>query len=247
MRRIALTLTLLFLSALLLGAAASQGDEEPSFLDALVFEAVPLPPTELSIASVNSSQITLTWKDNSLNETKFQVWRAVWSGDLVWHADLAANATSYTDGGLESSTAYSYCIKACNDSGCTDCTDSKIVSATTSGDNDEDTHVFVNCFIATAVYRDPFHPDVQALRDFRDSYLMRGSSGRAFVRAYYKYSPPVADFIAAHEALRLPLRAVFIPVAAAAKNPGATLLLLAGVMVGVCVGTARRGKKRDQM
>ena len=40
------------------------------------------------------------------------------------------------------------------------------------------------------------------LRQFRDSYLLTNKLGTKFVETYYKYSPPMADYIAEHDGLR---------------------------------------------
>ena len=45
------------------------------------------------------------------------------------------------------------------------------------------------CYIATMVYGDYDHPQVQVLRHFRDNVLSHYSIGRAFIRFYYEYSP----------------------------------------------------------
>lgn len=49
-----------------------------------------------------------------------------------------------------------------------------------------------SCFVATAAYRDPFHPDVKFLRDFRDQWLCNRGWGRAFIRFYWRYGPHMA-------------------------------------------------------
>jgi hypothetical protein len=67
------------------------------------------------------------------------------------------------------------------------------------------------CFIATAAYGSPMARDVQLLRDFRDRYLLTNSAGQAFVKAYYRLSPPLADFIRPHEGLRSAVRAALMP------------------------------------
>jgi hypothetical protein len=67
------------------------------------------------------------------------------------------------------------------------------------------------CFIATAAFGSKFEKHVQLLRRFRDLYLMPHSIGRAFVSAYYRYSPPMADFIADHHTLRLLIRWSLVP------------------------------------
>jgi hypothetical protein len=68
------------------------------------------------------------------------------------------------------------------------------------------------CFIATAVYGTPTAREVRALREFRDRYLLSNRAGVAFVRAYYRFSPPLARFIAARAPLRTLVRAFLAPV-----------------------------------
>ena len=67
------------------------------------------------------------------------------------------------------------------------------------------------CFIATAAYGADWYAEVQALRDLRDRYLLRNTAGRWFVARYYELSPPVADFIRAHSALKPIVRALLTP------------------------------------
>jgi hypothetical protein len=62
------------------------------------------------------------------------------------------------------------------------------------------------CFIATAAYGTPLHDDINVLRDFRDEYMMPNPAGRAFVKAYYTLSPPLADVIRDNEGLRTAVR-----------------------------------------
>ena len=62
------------------------------------------------------------------------------------------------------------------------------------------------CFVATAAYGDPDAPEVERLRRFRDEHLLTNPIGTAFVRAYYKMSPPVARLIARHPSLRTAVR-----------------------------------------
>lgn len=49
------------------------------------------------------------------------------------------------------------------------------------------------CYIATAVYGSYDAPEVIVLRRFRDESLKKSALGRAFIRAYYKFSPSVAE------------------------------------------------------
>ena len=67
------------------------------------------------------------------------------------------------------------------------------------------------CFIATAAFGSKFEKHVRLLRRFRDLYLMPFNIGRAFVKSYYRYSPPVAEFIIDHDILRAIVRWSLIP------------------------------------
>ncbi len=58
------------------------------------------------------------------------------------------------------------------------------------------------CFIATAAFGTELEGKIEVLRSFRDEVLLNSSAGRAFVSAYYEYSPPVASAIAARGWLR---------------------------------------------
>lgn len=90
------------------------------------------------------------------------------------------------------------------------------------------------CFIATAAYGSYLHPKVQLLRNFRDDYLLTNAPGRAFVALYYRYSPPLADFIASHAVLRSIARLALTPLFIAVVHPlitVASLLLLAGTIL----------------
>jgi cold shock CspA family protein len=52
------------------------------------------------------------------------------------------------------------------------------------------------CFIATAVYCDPYSPKVIALRRFRDETLSCRQSGRLLIAIYYRLAPAVASVVA---------------------------------------------------
>lgn len=56
----------------------------------------------------------------------------------------------------------------------------------------EITHKTRPCYIATACYGDPDHPDVRVLRRFRDERLLPARWGRAAVTLYECLSPPLA-------------------------------------------------------
>jgi hypothetical protein len=67
------------------------------------------------------------------------------------------------------------------------------------------------CFIATAAFGSPMEPRVKVLSEFRDNILLISWSGKIFVNYYYKYSPPVADYIAKNDTLNTLARGCLMP------------------------------------
>lgn len=57
---------------------------------------------------------------------------------------------------------------------------------------------FSKCFIATAVFGDPYCPQVLVFRKYRDERLDTNFFGRLFVDTYYKLSPPIAAWLPRH-------------------------------------------------
>ncbi len=58
---------------------------------------------------------------------------------------------------------------------------------------------FTKCFIATAVYQDPDCFEIEVLRSYRDDMLEKHKLGRAFIKYYYKLSPPIAAWLVHHQ------------------------------------------------
>ena len=95
-------------------------------------EPGPTAPSNLTATAASSSQINLSWTDNSNNETGFKVERSP-DGSTGWTeiATPTANTTTYQNTGLTASTTYYYRVRAYNGSGNSGY--SNTANATTSG------------------------------------------------------------------------------------------------------------------
>jgi Fibronectin type III domain len=90
----------------------------------------PAAPSGLGASSPNTTQINLTWADNSSDETNFVVARSSTSGGPYTDiATLGANVTSYSNTGLTANTTYYYVVRATNAAGAS--ANSNQASATT--------------------------------------------------------------------------------------------------------------------
>ena len=99
------------------------------------------------------------------------------------------------------------------------------------------------CFIATAAYGSYLEPEVMVLRSFRDTVLLGNPIGASFVDLYYRLSPPVADFIARHETLKVAARYALTPIIYGLKYPvlaGSFAMLFTGIAVFSRVNRKRK-------
>lgn len=80
--------------------------------------AIPLPPTDLKAQSILSTQINLTWTDNSTNENGFSIYRSdAISGSYKLLVSVGENESNYLDTGLTTETTYWYKVCAYNEIG----------------------------------------------------------------------------------------------------------------------------------
>jgi alpha-tubulin suppressor-like RCC1 family protein len=104
------------------------------------------------------------------------------------------------------------------------------------------------CFIATAAYGTRMAEEIQILREFRDGYLLTNPVGKALVELYYRVSPPIAEFITGHPALKPIVRAGLLPaVAVSATVLNTTLaekVAILGLLVLISVALAVWAKRR---
>ena len=102
----------------------------------IVNDDAPVPPnapTNLAANATSSSEIALTWQDNSSDETGFKIERGS-AGSPASFSEIATvgtDATSFNDTGLNSNTTYTYRVRAYNSNG--DSNYSGEASATTQG------------------------------------------------------------------------------------------------------------------
>lgn len=75
--------------------------------------SVPRNPGSLTASAVSSSQINLSWNDNSWNEDGFKIERST-DGGVSWTqiATVGRNVKSYSNTGLSSATTYHYRVRA---------------------------------------------------------------------------------------------------------------------------------------
>jgi hypothetical protein len=98
-------------------------------LSATTHPLTPNTPTLLTTTTFSSTQINLTWNDNSTYETSYRVESSLDNTNWGTIVTLPANTTSYSDTGLIPSTLYYYRVVASNMG--VDSLSSNVLSATT--------------------------------------------------------------------------------------------------------------------
>lgn len=79
--------------------------------------SAPAAPSGLAANAVSSSQISLSWVDNSTDETLFEISRSLDGKTFSIIANVGSNVTTYSDTGLARSTRYYYRLRAKNANG----------------------------------------------------------------------------------------------------------------------------------
>jgi chitodextrinase len=98
----------LFLDGLVVTPAEASGPPPPSP------QQTPAAPTNLSAAQVTATQINLSWKDNSDNETRFEIQRRIGS-DWENVGTAPANTTTFQDPTVGSNIHSIYRVRAVNE------------------------------------------------------------------------------------------------------------------------------------
>jgi regulation of enolase protein 1 (concanavalin A-like superfamily) len=99
--------------------------------------ATPQMPSQFKISPSSFASLTLSWQDNSNNETGFHIYRSGYSEsewNFVLVKSVGANETTFIDRNLSASTNYYYVISAFNNNGESDWT-SSVMGTTLDGYN----------------------------------------------------------------------------------------------------------------
>ena len=108
----------------------------------------PASPSDLSGTVISTSQIDLTWTDNSPGETGFKIERETGSGGTYSQiATVDADVTTYSDTGLSVGTRYCYRVMAYN-IGCNSSYSNEVTGIIFFSSSGSDSR----CFISTVVY-----------------------------------------------------------------------------------------------
>ena len=99
----------LILVALLLFTTCKKGSKGP-------IEVIPLAPSNLSASLTSSTQVNLSWTDNSTNETGFKIERKTSGGVYQIISTTGADINSFTDN-LPTNSSYSYRVYSYNSAG----------------------------------------------------------------------------------------------------------------------------------
>jgi hypothetical protein len=105
-------------SYVLISKLPSSGGYAPYTLGGGSGVTIPSAPSAMTASAVSSSQINLTWADNSSNETGFRIERS--TGTSTTYAEITtvgAGVTSYSNTGLAASTQYNYRVRSYNSAG----------------------------------------------------------------------------------------------------------------------------------
>ncbi len=109
----------------------------------------PAAPSDLSANAVSSSAISLSWVDNSGNETGFNIERSLDGTSFSPLASVGDDVTIYSDSGLNPDTTYWYRVNAENGAGTSGW--SNTASATTPPDTGGPTSVELGSLTVTTV------------------------------------------------------------------------------------------------
>jgi titin len=90
------------------------GESATSNTATVTTPAAPAAPSNLAATAVSGTQVSLTWADNSANETGFWVYQSADGVNYTLLASVGADVTGYTWSGAAPGTTYSFRVTAYN-------------------------------------------------------------------------------------------------------------------------------------
>ena len=210
----------------------------------------------VSASPVGPDSATINWTTDQASDSQVAYGLSASYGYLTQLNPSLTTAHSQTLSSLTAGTTYHFAVKSGNAAG----------TLATSADNSFETSVAHGgsgsgsgsndssgdscssgggggCFIATAAYGSYLDPHVVALRAFRDEHLLTNAPGRAFVRFYYRYSPPVAAFLENNDRLKMVTRCQLTPVVFTAEHESGALIVVI-FLAGGFFAKRRRPRRR---
>ena len=191
----------------------------------------------MNITTASAADVTLAWDRNPEPDIAgYKIYYGLQSRVYPYVIDVGSY-TSCTISDLDEGVTYFLAATAYDTSGDESAYSGEITYPANSTVNDSSGSdggggSGSGCFIATAAYGSYIEPEVMVLRKFRDECLLTNSIGTALVNFYYRTSPPIADYIAQHETLRIATRWALTPLVYGVKYPQILFLLVAGLVIG---------------
>jgi hypothetical protein len=177
------------------------------------------------VPALQAAQVTLAW-DPEPSVQGYRVYYGTTSGVYTGVVD-AGSRTDCVISELEPGVTYYFACTAYSATGEESSFSNEIIYTSNTGSSaSSGNYVAVKCFIATAAYGSGLAPEVAVLREFRDDHLLTNRPGKAFVEWYYSISPPIAAFIAEHEAIKTGVRWGLAPIVYSVKYPAVALIMI---------------------
>jgi len=209
------------------------------------------------VSSLHAMDISLQWTPNSEPDVAgykvyYREQHESYDYNSPYWETIEPKCTIYD---LDITKTYYFVVRAFNDDGFTSSNSNEVMLQEGTAVNNVGSEVGAGggggggCFIATAAYGSLLEPHVRILCKFRDRYLLTNGPGKTFVKYYYKYSPPAADFISKRGGLRavvcvflLPLVGLSWMILKIGAGYAMLILLLIGIGLSCCVAWIKNNR-----